>query len=61
MKDAKILVSIIIPCYNVERFLDQCLYSIVNQTINNIEIICIDDCSTDGTLKKLNEWSTLYA
>lgn len=51
------IVSIIVPCYNVEAYLDECLSSLTNQTLREIEIICIDDVSTDGTLAKLNGWS----
>ncbi len=51
-----VLVSIIVPCYNAEKHIDQCLYSLTHQTMKNIEIICIEDASTDGTLKKLVEW-----
>lgn len=47
-------ISIIIPCYNVELYIDQCLDSIVNQSYRNIEIICINDGSDDGTLDRLN-------
>lgn len=42
------LVSIIVPVYNVERYLSECLKSIVNQTYTNLEIILINDGSTDG-------------
>ena len=49
-------VSVIIPCYNIEKHLRQCLDSIVNQTLKNIEIICVDDGSSDGTLEILNEY-----
>ena len=46
-----ILISIIIPVYNAEEFLTQCLDSICGQTYKNIEVILIDDGSTDGTKK----------
>lgn len=42
-------VSIIIPCYNVEKYIKDCLDSIINQTYKNIEIICVNDGSTDAT------------
>ena len=41
------LISIIIPIYNVEKYMEKCLNSVVNQTYNNIEIILIDDGSKD--------------
>lgn len=40
-------ISIIIPVYNAERYIEACLDSILNQTIQDIEIICVDDCSPD--------------
>lgn len=43
-------VSVIVPVCNVERFLDQCLSSIESQTLSSLEIICINDGSTDGSL-----------
>ena len=49
-------VSIIMPVYNVEKYLKQALDSAVNQTLNDIEIICIDDCSTDNSLNILKEY-----
>lgn len=42
-------VSVIIPIYNVKSFLTDTLRSVCNQTLKNIEIICVDDCSTDGS------------
>lgn len=50
-------VSIIIPVYNAEKYLDQCISSVLNQTLKNIEVICIDDCSTDKSLCILNEFA----
>lgn len=47
--DSKALVSVIVPIYNVERYLDQCLDSIEAQTHRNIEVLCINDGSTDGS------------
>ncbi len=44
-------VSIIVPLYNVEQYLKRCLDCLVNQTLKDIEIILIDDCSTDRTLE----------
>ena len=43
-------VSIIIPFNNVEKYINQCLDSVVNQTLSDVEIICVDDASDDGTL-----------
>ena len=47
-------VSIIIPCYNVELFVEKCIDSVINQSYKDLEIICINDGSTDGTLQRLN-------
>ena len=44
-----IKVSVIVPIYNVENYLKKCLDSIINQTLKDIEIICINDCSTDSS------------
>lgn len=61
-RDAKVLipgncqnpvVSVIIPVYNVEEYLTDCLTSIQNQTLKDIEIICVDDGSTDSSLSIL--------
>ncbi len=51
----KVLVSIIIPVYNAEKFLPRCLASIVHQTYENIEIIIVNDGSTDGSLRICEE------
>lgn len=44
----KIKVSVIVPVYNVEKFIDKCLNSIVNQTLKEIEIIVVNDGSPDN-------------
>lgn len=49
-------VSILVPVYNVEKYLRECLDSLINQTLYDIEIICINDGSTDNSLKILNEY-----
>ncbi len=50
-------VSVIIPVYNVEKYLRECLDSVVNQTLTDIEIICVDDGSTDNSLQILKEYA----
>lgn len=52
----EIIISVIIPIYNSENLLSKCLDSIINQTLNNIEIICVDDGSTDNSFKILKEY-----
>ena len=49
-------VSVIIPVYNAEKYLRECLDSVVNQTLKDIEIICVDDGSTDSSLEILREY-----
>ncbi len=51
-----IKISVIIPVYNAEKYLRECLDSIVKQTLQEIEIICIDDGSTDNSLAVLREY-----
>ena len=43
-------VSVIIPVYNTEKYLRECLDSVINQSLKDIEIICINDGSTDNSL-----------
>lgn len=52
-----IKVSVIMPVYNVEEYLDECLKSVVNQTLKEIEIICINDGSTDESLAILQKYA----
>jgi glycosyltransferase involved in cell wall biosynthesis len=49
-------VSVIIPVYNAEKYIEECLNSVVNQTLNDIEIICINDGSTDKSLEILRRY-----
>lgn len=51
------LVTILSPCYNVERYLPQCIDSIVGQTYANLQIVMIDDGSTDGTWNVLQQYA----
>lgn len=50
-------VSIIIPVYNAETYLDACLESVCNQTFREMEVVCVDDHSTDGGLAVLRKWA----
>ena len=50
-------ISVIIPVYNVEKYLAECLTSVVNQTFKDIEIICVNDGSTDNSPKILKEFA----
>ena len=51
------LISVIIPVFNTEKYLKECLNSLINQTLINIEIICINDASTDNSLNILCEYA----
>lgn len=55
-----IAASIIVPCYKVEKYLPRCLDSLVNQTLENIEIICINDGSPDHCLDILNDYKSKH-
>ncbi|MDU1538690.1 MAG: glycosyltransferase [Paeniclostridium sordellii] len=57
-KDIK--VSIILPVYNVEKYLRECLESAINQTLDSIELIAVNDGSTDDSLKILEEYKKNY-
>ena len=50
-------VSVIIPVYNTEKYLEKCLDSVCNQTLSDIEIICINDASTDNSLEVLKQYA----
>ena len=50
-------VSVIIPAYNTEKYIAKCLSSLVNQTLKDIEIIVVDDGSTDGTKSIISQFA----
>lgn len=53
-------VSVIVPVYNTDRYLKSCLDSLVNQTLDDLEIIVVDDCSTDQSVLILEEYQKKY-
>lgn len=50
-------VSVIIPVYNVENYLSECLDSVINQSLKELEILCINDGSTDNSLEILSKYA----
>ena len=50
-------VSIIVPIYNVSKYIEQCLNSLINQTLHNIEIILVDDCGSDDSISKAEQFA----
>lgn len=58
MTDEEVKVSVIVPVYNTEEYLPTCLDSIVGQTLREIQIICVDDGSTDASLDILNSYAS---
>lgn len=54
-------VSVIIPMYNTEKYIEECLTSLVNQTLKNFEVIVVDDCSTDNSLAVAKKTIPLFA
>jgi glycosyltransferase involved in cell wall biosynthesis len=55
------LVSIVIPVYNAAKYINRCLDTIINQTYNNIEIIIINDGSTDNSLELISEYTSMHS
>ena len=60
VSDLEIKISVIIPVYNMENYIRQCINSILHQTLHEIEIICVDDGSTDRSQTILNEFSKAH-
>lgn len=58
MNESKIKVSVLVPIYNVEKYLQQCLESLLRQTLKEIEIICINDGSTDTSLSIIQRYKS---
>lgn len=56
--NSRVKVSVLVPIYNVEEFLPECLDSLVNQTLKDIEIICINDGSKDSSLEIINKYAS---
>lgn len=56
-RTASPLVSVIVPVYDVEKYIDECLESIVNQTYENLEIILVDDATPDKSGQKCDDWA----
>ena len=52
----KPLLTVIVPCYNVEKYVDKCISSIVNQSYSHLEILLVNDGSTDNTGKICDQW-----
>ncbi len=55
------LVSVVIPCYNVEKYVAQCLQSLLNQTHKDLQIICVNNNSSDNTLSVLTRLATEHS
>ena len=53
-------VSVIVPVYNVEKYLKKCLDSLINQTLKEIEIIVVNDGSTDGSGEIIKQYKKQY-
>lgn len=59
MENQNFKISVILPSLNVKQYIEQCIESVLNQTLEDIEIICVDAGSDDGTLEILKKYSEL--
>lgn len=57
MENSRVVLSVVVPVYNIVSYIDRCVESIVDQTYHNLEIILVDDGSTDGSGKKCDLWA----
>ena len=57
MKNVPSKVSVIVPVYNVENYLPKCLDSLLSQTLQNIEVVVVDDGSTDRSAEIIRQYS----
>lgn len=57
VQDVTPVISIIVPIYNAEKYLRECLDSIMGQTFSDIEVLCVDDGSTDSSPEILHEYA----
>jgi glycosyltransferase involved in cell wall biosynthesis len=55
------LISVVIPCYNVEQYITQCIQSLLNQNYKDLQIICVNNHSTDSTLSILTRFATEHS
>ena len=51
-----VILSVIIPVYNAEKYIAQCLDSVLNQSVKNLEVICVDDCSDDNSVEIVKKY-----
>ena len=51
------LISVVIPVYNMQHTLDRCVESVLKQTFDNMEVLLVDDGSTDGSAQKCDSWA----
>ena len=60
MKDSDYKLSIVVAIYNLDSYLNKCLDALVNQTLQEIEILCVDDGSTDKSGEIIDEYEKMY-
>ena len=60
-KDDNIIISIVIPVYNTEKYISRCIESIVEQGLENYELIIVDDCSIDHSYQILKDWKEKHS